>query len=584
MMKIRSYFLLFFLSANAFAQVPAEHYPVDSASVYHTGVPKGELLKFSFKGSKIFPGTVRDYWIYIPAQYKADKPACVFVDQDNVQFKAPIVFDNLINSHEMPVTIGIFISPGRVKAPDDNTSLDRFNRSLEFDGLGDAYARFILNELLPEVERQKATDGRVIKLSKNGNDRAIAGSSSGAIAAFTVAWEHPEAFSRVFSSIGTYVGLRGGDRYPTLIRKYEPKSLRVFLQDGSNDQNSYAGDWFMENQMMERALQFAGYEVEHVWGEGAHNGTQATAIFPQAMRWLWKDHPKPVSVGTSKNYALKDILLPGQGWELVGEGYGFTEGIIADKNGYVYFQDIPNSKTYKISGNGKPVALNLDAKKASGTAFGPDGKRYVVAGGTKQILSYGANGKETVIADGIGGNDLIVAKNGNIYVTEPSGTEKPSKIWLITPDGKKTVVDEGLKYANGLALTPDQTQLYVAESASHWYWVYQIRADGTLAFKQHLGWLHSPDTAENAWPDGVKCDKNGMVYVATRLGIQVADQIGKVACILPLQSGQPSNLCFGGPDFDTLYVTCGDKVYRRKVKAHGVNTFDAPIKPAAPRL
>jgi gluconolactonase len=583
-MKIRLLVLSLLLHAAVFAQAPAEHYAVDSASVTHAGVPKGEVLKFSFADSKIFPGTWREYWVYIPAQYKGDKPACVYVDQDNVQFKAPVVFDNLINSKKMPVTIGVFISPGRVRAADAATALDRFNRSFEFDGLGDAYARFILDEILPEVEKHTTTDGRPIKLSKSANDRAIAGSSSGAIAAFTVAWEHPEEFSRVFSSIGTYVGLRGGDRYPTLIRKYEPKALRVFLQDGSNDQNSYAGDWFMENQMMERAMQFSGYEVAHVWGEGAHNGNQATAIFPQAMRWLWKDYPKPVTAGTSKNYVLHEILIPGEGWELVGDKYGFTEGIIANKAGEVFFQDIPNSKTYQVSGNGRPMALNIDAKKASGTAFGADGKRYVVAGATKQVLSYDANGKPSIVADNIAGNDLVVAKNGNIYVTEPNGSDKPGKIWLITPNGKKTIVDEGLKYPNGLALTPDQTQLYVTESASHWYWVYQIRADGTLAYKQHYGWLHSPDTAENAWADGIKCDRNGMVYVATRLGIQVADQIGKVACILPLPSGQPSNLCFGGANFDVLYVTCGDKVYRRKLKVHGANTFDEPNKPAVPKL
>src|SRR5213075_252231 len=130
--------------------------------------------------------------------------------------------------------------------------------------------RFLLEELLPEVEKQRTGDGRAIVLSKSGNDRAIGGSSSGAVCAFTAAWERPEAFSRVFSCIGTYVGLRGGDRYSTLIRKTEPKALRVFLQDGEHDQNIYAGDWWMANQMMERALVYAGYEVNHAWGDGAH--------------------------------------------------------------------------------------------------------------------------------------------------------------------------------------------------------------------------------------------------------------------------------------------------------------------------
>jgi gluconolactonase len=583
-MKTRLFILFVLWQTMVLAQAPVENYAVDSASVEHAGVPKGEVLKFTFVDSKIFPGTWREYWIYIPVQYRPDKPACVYVDQDNVQFKAPVVFDNLINSKEMPVTIGVFVSPGRVRAANAATALDRFNRSFEYDGLGDAYARFILEEILPEVEKQKASDGRAIRLSKNANDRAIGGSSSGAIAAFTAAWERPNEFSRVFSSIGTYVGIRGGDRYPTLIRKYEPKPIRVFLQDGSNDQNSYAGDWFMENQMMERALQFSGYEVQHVWGEGAHNGKQATAIFPQAMRWLWKDYPKPVKPGVSKNYVLQDILIPNQDWELVGESYGFTEGAIANKAGDVFFQDIPNSKTYMIGKDRKPVALNINAQKASGTAFGPDGKRYTIAGATKQLLSYDANGKMTVIADSISGNDLVVAKNGNIYVTSPNGSDKPGKVYLITPDGKRTVVDEGLKYPNGIALTPDQTQLYVAESASHWIWVYQIKPDGTLAYKQRYGWLQVPDTAENAWPDGLKCDRDGRVYAATRMGIQVLDQIGKVTAILPLPAGQPSNLCFGGPDFDTLYVTCQGKVYRRKLHVHGANMFDEPNKPATPKL
>src|SRR5262249_30234268 len=162
-----------------------------------------------------------------------DKPACVYVNQDGVQWQAPTVFDNLIHKKEMPITIGVFVMHGKVKAANADAALDRFNRSFEYDGLGDNYVRFLLEELLPEVEKQKTSDGRPIRLSKNGNDRAIGGSSSGAICAFTAAWERSDAFSRVFSTIGTYVGLRGGDRYHSSIRKYEPKPIRIFLQDGA---------------------------------------------------------------------------------------------------------------------------------------------------------------------------------------------------------------------------------------------------------------------------------------------------------------------------------------------------------------
>ncbi len=335
---------------------------------------------------------------------------------------------------------------------------------------------------------------------------------------------------------------------------------------------------------MERSLIFAGYEVSHTWGEGAHSGKQGTAIFPSVMKWLWKDWPKPVTTGTTKNQMLGDILIPGKDWELAGEGYTFTEGIIANAAGEVFFQDIPNSKTYKISLNGKISMLPLNAKKSTGTSFGPDGKRYVVAGETKQILSYDASNKETIVADTTTGNDLVVARNGNIYVTSPDGREKPSKLYLIRPNGVRTVVDEGLKFANGIALTPDQTQLYVTESASHWVWIYKILPDGTLAYKQRYGWLHVADTDDNAWSDGLKCDRDGRVYVTSRLGIQVLDQTGRVNAILPLPSGPSSNVCFGGADFDMLYVTCGAKVYRRQLKTHGVNTFEAPLKPANPRL
>lgn len=572
-----------FTQASVFAQAPAENYPVDPASVEQAGVPKGEVLKFTFDHSKIFPGTTRDYWVYVPAQYKPGTPACVYVNQDGIQWKAPTVFDNLINSKEMPITIGVFINPGLVKAPNDG-SLGRYNRSFEYDGLGDNYVRFLLEEILPEVEKQKTSDGRQIQLSKNGNDRAIGGSSSGAVCAFTAAWERPAEFSRVFSAIGTYVGLRGANRYSSLIRVYEPKPIRVFLQDGSSDLNIYGGDWWMANQSMERALTFAGYEVNHVWGEGNHNGKQGTALFPDAMRWLWKGWPATVAKGNSKNQFLSDLLIPGEDWELVGENYKFTEGTATNSSGEVFYQDIPTGKTYKVGLDGKKIELPGDSKQASGTAFGPDGKRYEVAGKTKQVLSYDADGKMTVVADSISGNDIVVANNGNIYVTSPDGSQNPSTLYLIRPTGEKVAVDKGLKFANGIALTPDQTQVYATESASHWVWIYDINPDGTLTNKQRYGWLQVPDNEENAWSDGLRCDTAGRVFVTSRIGIQVLDQLGRVNAVLPVPGRQTSNVCFGGPNLDILYVTCWDKVFRRKLKTKGVNQFEKPIKPMAPHL
>jgi gluconolactonase len=545
--------------------------------------PKGEVLKFTFADSKIFPGTTRDYSVYIPKQYDGTKPACVHVNQDGVQFKAPEVFDRLIHEGAMPVTIGVFITPGKVKAPTKD-ALDRFNRSLEYDGLGDSYARFLLDELLPDVETKKASDGRAIKLSKDGNDRSIGGTSSGAIAAWTAAWERPDAFRRVFSGIGTYVGLRGGNDFPTLVRKYEPKPIRVFLQDGSKDLNIYGGDWWMANQEMERALVFAGYEVNHEWGDGGHNGEHATKLFPEAMRWLWKGYPATPKAGLGSP-PLQEILIPGEDWKLVGEGYKFTEGPAVNTAGEVIFNDIPNSKTYKVV-DGKAVEWIADSQKSNGAAYGADGRLYMVSTGKEAILAWDKDGKSTVVAEGFKGNDLVALHNGNLYVTNPSPDQKePSKIWLITPAGEKKVVDQGaIKFTNGITVSPDQTLLYVADARSHWVYSYQIQADGSLKYKQRYYHLHMPDTADDSGADGIRCDQDGRLYVASRLGLQICDQAGRVNCIIPTPNGKCSNLTFGGEKFDTLYVTAGDKVYSRKVKPIGARANEKPVVPKPPRL
>jgi gluconolactonase len=545
-------------------------------------VPKGELSKHTFEQSKIFPGTVRDYSIYVPKQYDATKPACLYVSQDGIQYKAPQVFDELIDKKEIPVLIGVFVTPGRVKAV-SGEALDRFNRSYEYDGLGNAYVRFLVEELLPEVEKKTTAAGLPIRLSHDGNDRCIAGASSGAIAAFTAAWERPDAFRRVFSSIGTYVGLRGGNIYPTLIRKYEPKPIRIFLQDGSSDLNIYGGDWWMANQEMERAFLFAGYEVNHDWGTGGHNGDHATKIFPDAMRWLWKDWPAPIKTGAGSSQ-LREILIPGEEWTLVSDGYRFTEGPAPNLQGEVFFNDIPNSKTYKIGLDGKVSLFLADSKRANGQAFGPDGRLYAVPTSVSQVLAYSADGKATVIAEEIRGNDLVVRHDGAIYVSQPGGSGTLSRVWYISPRGEKRVVDSGLKYPNGITLSPDQSLLYVADYGSHWVYSFQIQPDGSLAHKQKYYHLHVPDNADDSGADGMRVDRDGRLYVATRMGIQVCDQAGRVNCIIPTPNGQVANLCFGGADFQTLFATCADRVYKRKLKVKGVNAYQTPVKPRAPRL
>lgn len=565
-------------------QMARAAYPLTEDSKVQPGVPKGEVLHFTFEKSKIYPGTFRDYWIYVPAQYTPDKPACLFVNQDGVGWNAPTVFDNLIAKKEMPVTIGVFVQHGRVRAANGATALDRFNRSLEYDGLGDAYARFLIEELLPDVETKKATDGRAIRISHDGKDCAIGGGSSGAIAAFTAAWERPDRFSRVFSAIGTYVSLRGGDEYPGVIRKVEPKPLRVFLQDGSADQNIYGGDWWMANQMMERALTFAGYEVDHAWGDGGHNGEQGSAVFPDAMRFLWKGWPAAPKAGKSRNTFLNDILVNGEDWKLVADGYRWTLGAAANKFGDVLFADGATGSTYRIGSDGKAIMLPAGAKKPVGQAFGPDGRLYSATMDGK-VVAQDADGKETVLAKDVHAADLVVANNGNLYAVQPGGGgSDPSKVWLIQPGKAKKLVDTGLAAAHSLTLSPDQTLLYVSEARTHWIYSYQVQPDGTLLHKQQYYWLHLPDAADESAAGGMCVDRDGRLYVATNMGVQVCDQAGRVNCILPLPNGKVSSVAFGGANGDTLFATCGDKVYRRKLAIKGTHAWEAPNKPAGPRL
>ncbi|HTA94821.1 MAG TPA: alpha/beta hydrolase-fold protein, partial [Verrucomicrobiae bacterium] len=353
--------------------------------------------------------------------------------QDGIRFDATNVFDNLIYKKEMPVTIGVFVMPGIVHAADTNAALDRFNRSYEYDGLGDNYARFLLEEVLPQVEKIVLPDGRAIHLSHDGNDRCIGGASSGGICAFTVAWERPNDFRRVVSAIGTFVDLRGGFSYPPLIRKFEPKPIRIFLQDGSADHNKYGGDWWMANQTMERALEFAGYDVNHVWGDGGHSAKQMTAAFPNVMRWIWRDWPKPIVAGISQNDTLTNILIPGEDWQIAAENLGGSDGPAVNAKGEVFFSEPRANRIWKISTDGQRELFTTNFIGVSGEAFGPDGRLYYVGKSGGVTASYlDSLGSMAQVTDGIHGNDICVAHNGNIYVTDPpaSTNNLPGKIWL----------------------------------------------------------------------------------------------------------------------------------------------------------
>ncbi len=313
-MKISLFLFLLFLSISVFAQEPLQirtdveltedHFPQD-------GVPKGELKgPFEFH-SKIIEGTVRQYWLFIPAQYDGSEPASVLIFQDGHRatnpegsIRAPQVLENLIAKGELPVTIGIFITPGNTSEhyPDNLGWGNPNHRAQEYDAMDDRYARFIIEEMLPEVEKE-------YNLTHDPDQRAIGGTSSGAIAAFTVAWHYPDQFRKVYSTIGSYVsiGFRpdedpvklGGQDYPALIRREPIRPIKIFLQDGINDLDNEWGNWFLANQQMYKAMLYANriadrgnvegprYQVKTVWTDGEHNDQHPGALLPEGLRWLW---------------------------------------------------------------------------------------------------------------------------------------------------------------------------------------------------------------------------------------------------------------------------------------------------------
>jgi enterochelin esterase-like enzyme len=308
--------------ASAFAAPTDDVYSLGPDSMPHEGVPKGTLVGPRTLASLVFTNTTRHYWVYVPAQYDSNKPACLMIFQDgqafvgtNGEYRIPYVFDNLIYRREMPVTIAVFINPGHLpeqpESSPTNWGDNINNRATEYNELNDRYARLIVNELLPTLAKD-------YNISRNPDDRAIAGASSGAICAFTVAWQRPDQFHKVISTIGSFTDIRGGHVYPDLIRQTARKPIRMFLQDGVNDLRGRGRnggdynpkrDWHAQNIRMVAALTEKGYEVNYCWGIGTHSNKQGGAMMPEMLRWLWRDYPRPDDPQDDSN---RKLLVPAE--------------------------------------------------------------------------------------------------------------------------------------------------------------------------------------------------------------------------------------------------------------------------------
>jgi gluconolactonase len=571
----------------------AQDYTLGPDSQPQAGVPKGVVTKYTLAPGRFYPGITHNYSLYIPAQYDAAKPAPFMIFLDGGGFagngmRVPVVFDNVIAKHDLPPLIGIFIDPGVLPVVSADAQ-NRYNRIFEYDNVTDRYARFLSEELIPEVAKK-------YNLSRDPNDRGIGGSSTGAVGAFVAAWNRPDQFRRVLSFIGTFVDMKGADHFPALIRKTETKPLRIFMQDGRKDHvvpnqpwgTFYAGSWPINNQVMYEAFQFAGYDVRYEFGEEGHNGKHGSAIMPEALRWLWRGYPAPIAVhepamlgqtGWDPRGKVSTLVSADKPWERIGEAYKSLSNPAGDKEGNVFFA---GNKIYKSDSNGKVTVFKEHVDAIESLAIGPDGRLYASQPARQRIVSYGPTGDEKPVAQSVEADHIAINAKGDIYYTSAAH----NTVGYLAAKGQKRIAYAGSELAGpaGIALSPDQEILLVADARSRFSWSFQIAGPGALSNGEPFFRLELPESAAQPGASAVTVDAIGQVYFATALGIQVCEANGRVATILNNPEVESiSSVTFAGKNLDWLYVTAGGKLFRRPVKQPGVAAW-SPIKPPKPPL
>ena len=547
----------------------AQDYALGPDSQEQAGVPKGAVQEFSWKESKVYPGTERQCWIYLPPGHDASKeyPLIVFCDGGGAvnpkgQFRVPIVLDNLAHKGEIPAMVALFINPGTVPGAGPGLKA-RSTRSYEYDTPDGVYAKFLTDEMLPEVAKHA-------KISPDPEQRAVVGISSGGICAFTVAWFRPDAFRKVITGIGSFTNIRGGVWYPAAIRKTERKPIRVFLQEGEKDLDNVHGNRPLSNHDMVAALAFAGYDHKAVFGTDGHGGKHLGAILPDALRWLWrKDDALPAPTPEAKgDLALSGLLIPGKGWEPVVEDKKFVDAPCSDAAGNFYYSDLGGGTgVHKIAVDGTASVFNAKAAGISGMKFGPDGRLYACHNKEKRIIAISPSGEVEVLMTDIGCNDLVVTSKGHVYVTETG----KKQVVLIEGAGKTRVVDTGITAPNGLALSPDQGTLAVSDYAGVAAWAFRIEADGDLKARMPVFPYRDFGNTVESRGDGMTSDTMGRWYVSTQAGVQVYDPNGRpIGLILAPTPAAVTSVTLSGPGLNWLFLLTQGKIYKRQVNATGV--------------
>jgi enterochelin esterase-like enzyme/sugar lactone lactonase YvrE len=551
-------------------------------AVVQEGVPQGKVEVMEPFESKIFEDTTRAWSIYVPAQYDPEQPAALMVFQDgermrrlNGRWRIPTVFDNLIARGDMPPTIAVFINPG-MKPPRGESKRPQSNRSFEYDSLGGRYASFLLDEIIPVVKQS-------YNISDDPNLHAIGGSSSGAICAFTAAWERTDYFRKVYSSVGSFTHLRGGNIYPALVRKTEPKPIRVYMADTSGDIDNAFGSWWWANQRMASALQYMGYDLRFDQAEGfGHNADFGGAKFPEAMKWLWRTDSHTPSYDTTddlgSDLTLLELLVPGESWELVAQDLGFADGLCADGEGNLFYCDMRAAKIYRLDADGG-VKTVLANESVSGLEFDPSGSvLYACQGSKDRIISIAPNsGEIKVISEGVKPNDLAVTNDGFILFTQ-TGT---SQVVRVDPKtGETSVVDTGITKPNGIAISNDGGTLAVSDYGGKFTWTFRVSDGGMLDAKMptmpmrrridpegEFAFNEEPPYLATSKGDGMAVDRLGRYYVTSDLGVQIFDVTGRPCGLLPkVDADQPLTSCIlAGDDHNTLFIAHGKRIYKRKL-------------------
>lgn len=591
--------LLLCASALAlYGQAPAVTYTQGPDSQPHPDTPKGTVTRFVLPPGKFYPGVPHNCQVYVPAQYDASKPTpfMIFLDgggSANVNgngVKAPVVFDNLIAKKDIPPMIAIFIDPGILPAVDP-AAQRRYERIFEYDSINGRFGQFLIDELIPEVAKK-------YNLSKNPDDHAIQGASTGAVGAFMAAWNHPDQFHRVMSFIGTFVAMKGADTMLAIVRKSEPKPIRIIMQDGRNDHllpdhpfgTFFAGSWPTNNQALYEDLRFAGYDVKYELGESGHDGRQTSVIFPDMMRWLWRDYGKPITAqlpesfnkpGWDKRAQVFATISIDKPWQQVGATYKSAVSPAPDQEGNVYFADPASNVIYKSDSDGRVTVFKNNTGGAKALHVGADGRLYASQPAQKRVVSWGPGGDEKVLAQNVTADDLAPTAKGAVYFVDSAH----KSVGLIDKAGKSRVVFQGTEMLlpATLTLSPDQAMVAVGDAQNKFSWSLEIAADGSLINGEPFYRVDMPDISPYSGVSGITMDSEGQVFFATALGIQLCEANGRAAAILSKpELGTVTGIAFGGKDLNWIYATEDGKVFRRPSLRKGIAAWVVSKPPNPP--